>query len=183
MSRLGNWEPSTLEARVDRIESLGSIRQLAFRYALAVDSRDMDALVALFVADVRVGRDAVGRDALRIWFTETLRVPKASVHFVGNHIIDFEDADHAHGIVYCRDELEVAETGSWNVGMFQYWDTYVRIDGEWFFERRRFHRWYLVDALTRPSRGAGVSDGTGSLTTHQLPEAFDSWDRFWEDAS
>ena len=183
MSRLGKWEPSTFEARLDRVEAVASIRQLAFRYALAVDSRDMDALVALFVPDVRVGRDAVGREALKAWFTETLRVPRVTVHFVGNHIIDFDDADHARGIVYCRDELDVPATESWNVGMFQYWDTYVRIDGEWFFERRRFHRWYIVDALTRPSHGAGVSDGTGSLTTHQLPEAFETWDQFWEGAS
>ena len=63
--------------------------------------------------------------------------------------------------------------------MLQYWDSYVRVDGEWCFQRRRFHRWYIVDALTRPSHGAGVDDGESGLTTHQLPEAFPSWDRFW----
>ncbi len=48
------------------------IRQLAARYAVAVDSRDLDALVGLFVDDVRVGRSAVGRDALRASFRESL---------------------------------------------------------------------------------------------------------------
>jgi hypothetical protein len=162
------------------MESLAEIQQLPQRYALAVDSRDMDALVALFVPDVRVGRDARGRDALKAWFTNTLRGPKTSVHFVGNHIIDFDDNDRAHGIVYCRDELERPETGKWDVGMLQYWDTYVQIDGAWYFERRRFHRWYIVDALTRPRHGAGVHRGTSSLSTQQLPEAFDTWARFWE---
>ena len=33
-------------------------------------------------------------------------VPRASVHMTANHVIDFDDADHARGIVYCHDELE-----------------------------------------------------------------------------
>jgi hypothetical protein len=159
MSRLGTWAPATAEERLDRLESLAEIRQLPVRYALAIDSRDMDALVDLFVPDVRVGRDESGRDALKRWFTDTMRRPKTSVHFVGNHIVDFDDADHAHGIVYCRDELEHPARGEWEVGMLQYWDSYVRVDREWCFARRRFHRWYLVDALTRPSHGAGVNEG------------------------
>jgi hypothetical protein len=104
---------------------------------------------------------------------------RTSVHFVGNHIIDFDDADHAHGIVYCRDELEQPAAQEWEVGMLQYWDSYVRVDGEWCFQRRRFHRWYIVDALTRPYHGAGIDSAGSGLTTHQLPEAFESWDRFW----
>ena len=62
MSRLGTWEPSSLEERVDRLESLAAIRQLPSRYALALDSRDMESLVQLFVPDVRVGSDTSGRD-------------------------------------------------------------------------------------------------------------------------
>lgn len=182
MSRLGTWAPATVEERLDRMESLAHIRQLPYRYALALDSRDMDALVDLFVPDVRVGRDETGRDALKRWFTETMRAPKTSVHFVGNHIVDFDDADHAHGIVYCRDELERPATKEWEVGTLQYWDTYLRVDGEWCFQRRKFHRWYIVDALTRPSHGAGVNEGADGLTTRQLPEAFETWGRFWQEA-
>ena len=104
---------------------------------------------------------------------------KTSVHFVGNHIVDFDNADHAQGIVYCRDELERPETKEWEIGMLQYWDSYVRVDGDWCFQRRRFHRWYIVDALTRPAHGAGVNTGHETLSTHQLPDAFESWGRFW----
>lgn len=179
MSRLGTWVPSTLEERLDRMESLADIRQLPYRYALALDSRDMDALVDLFVPDVRVGRDATGRDALKAWFTEIMRRPRISIHFIGNHVVDFDDADHAHGIVYCRDELERPDTGEWEIGTIQYWDSYERVDGQWCFRRRRFHRWYIVDALTRPSHGAGVGTGEERLTTRQLPEAFESWHRYW----
>ena len=179
MSRIGTWMPTTVEQRLDRMESLAEIRQLPYRYALALDSRDMDALVELFVPDVRVGAGEVGRDALKRWFTETMRQYGTSVHFIGNHTVDFDDADHAHGIVYCHDELERPETGEWHVGALQYWDTYVRVDGEWCFQRRKFLRWYIVDALARPGHGAGVNEENEPLSTLQLPEAFETWGRFW----
>ncbi|OHV32264.1 MULTISPECIES: nuclear transport factor 2 family protein [Pseudofrankia] len=140
MSRLGAWRPDSVEARLDRMESLAEIRQLPYRYALALDSRDMDALVALFVPDVRVGRDAQGRDALKAWFSAQMSHPKTSVHFVGNHVVDFDGPEEAHGIVYCRDELEWPERGEWEIGVLQYWDSYRRVDDHWCFQRRRFHR-------------------------------------------
>jgi hypothetical protein len=177
MSRLGSWKPSSVDARLDRMESLAEIRQLPYRYALAVDSRDMDAMVDLFVPDVRVGRDRQGRQALKDWFTDALSRPKTSIHFVGNHVVDFDGPDDARGIVYCRDELERPESGQWEIGVLQYWDTYRRVDGVWCFQRRKFHRWYMVDALTRPAHGVGVGDD--GLTTTQLPEAFESWAAFW----
>ena len=51
-------EPRELDAlrrRIDRIESMQSIQQLPIRYAIAVDSRDLDAWVA-----ARRKPDAVG---------------------------------------------------------------------------------------------------------------------------
>ncbi len=42
---------------VERLLAYEEIRQLAARYAVATDARDLDALVALFVDDVQVGRD------------------------------------------------------------------------------------------------------------------------------
>src|SRR3954451_12791257 len=106
MSRLGPWEPTTVDERLDRLESLAAIRQLPYRYAVAVDSRDIEMLVDLFVPDVRVRKEASGREALKGWYTETLGKTKSSCHFVGNHVVDFDDADQGRGIVYCHDELE-----------------------------------------------------------------------------
>jgi len=171
-----------MEADVAWLRAHEEIRQLAAHYAVAMDSRDLDRLVALFVPDVQVGRDQRGRDALREWFTATMRRYGASIHFIGNHVVDFDDADHAHGVVYCRDELERPGLGRWHIGTIQYWDTYTRVDGEWCFARRRFLRWYLVDALSRPRHGAGVNEDDDALSTQQLPEAFASWHRFWEAA-
>lgn len=180
--RLGPWQPTTTEERLDRLDSLAAIGQLPARYGAAVDSRDIEALAALFSPEIRMGTGEQGRNAIRSWFDEALRGPRTSIHFVANHVIDFVDADHATGIVYCRDELERPETGEWQVGTIQYWDTYERIAGEWCFARRVFHRWYIVDALSRPAHGAGVNtnDGGEPLFARQLPEAYPTWDAFWD---
>jgi hypothetical protein len=179
MSRLGPWQPQSTHDRLDRMESLAEIRQLPYRYAVALDSRNIDDLVALFVPEVRVGRDEYGRAALKRWFDGAMKPIRTSIHFIGNHVVDFDDADHARGIVYCRDQLERPTSGRWEIGELQYWDKYVRVNGDWCFERRKFLRWYIDDALTRPRHGAGVNDGTDPLPATQLPEAFESWNRFW----
>ncbi len=182
MGRLGTWEPASTEERLDRMESLSAIEQLPRRYALCLDSRDMDALMELFVPDVRVGRDEHGRDALKEWFVATMSQMRTSIHITANHVIDFDDADRAHGVVYCFDQLERPVTGEWDQGHLQYHDSYVRRDGDWFFQRRKFHRWYICDALTRPANGLGASDDANGLTTNMLPESFDSWQPFWDHA-
>lgn len=179
MTRLGPWNPQTTEERLDRLESLAMIGQLPSRYTLALDSKDLDAMVALFVPDVRVGREQRGREALKAWWANTLSKHGASVHFVGNHIISFDNADHARGVVYCHDELDRPD-GTWEMGKLQYWDTYVRVDGEWCFERRKFLRWYICDALERPSVGAGI--GADPLTTARLPQSFGELAAFWDTA-
>ena len=54
-----------LAARIDRLESIDAIRQLAAKYSLALDMRDADAWVGLFPEDVKVGKGTSGRAALR----------------------------------------------------------------------------------------------------------------------
>jgi hypothetical protein len=177
VAREDDAPPLPLAARIDRLESLEAIRQLPQRYAQAVDSRNLDELVALFVEDVRVGPEATGRTALREWFADSLGRVGATVHLIGSHVIDLESEGCARGVVTCRDEVE--RGGEWAVGCLQYWDSYERRDGRWYFARRRFQRWYLVDALSRPGVGAGVGDD--GLSTGQLPEAWPSWQQFWDE--
>jgi ketosteroid isomerase-like protein len=176
--RLGEWRPETLEERLDRMESYAAIQQLASRYARALDARDMDTVVAMFDPNVRVGADRAGRAALKEWMSALMSQMRTSVHLVCNHVIDFHDADHASGVVYCRDELERPDTGQWSVGTIQYWDDYERTAGEWCIVRRRLHRWYLVDALDRPAPGKGVNEFE-LIFERQLPDAYESWAEFW----
>ena len=87
---------------IERVIARDEIRQLAYRYAWATDSRDLDLLVSLFVPNVRVGRDATGRAALREFFTNSLQAIGVSILFVGNHLIDFDDRDLARRILRQR---------------------------------------------------------------------------------
>ena len=107
MSQAAPAWPTTLEERVDRLESLDAIRQLAGKYALSLDMRDMDAHVNLFAPDIRVGRDKVGRAHFKAWQTDTLRDQfTGTSHHVGQHIIEFVDPHHATGLVYSKNEHE-----------------------------------------------------------------------------
>ena len=82
----------------------------------------------LFPADVRVSRDQSGRQALRTWFDQTLREQfSGTAHVTGNHIIEFDDDDHAHGVVYSRNEHETGP--EWVIMTMMYFDRYERIDG------------------------------------------------------
>lgn len=141
----------SLEARIDRLESLDAIRQLPAKYALALDMRDMDAMVSLFPADVRVGKDASGRQALRAYMDRTLRSPfTGTSHHIGGHVIEFDDPDHAHGIVYSKNEHETGD--EWVIMQMMYSDDYVRQDGRWYFARRLPLYWYATD-LNKPPIG------------------------------
>jgi len=170
--------PEELAQRIERLEARDEIRMLAHRYALAVDTKNLDALMSLFVEDVQVGKNARGRDALRQWYTPVLAKFRSSIHQVSNHIIELKDAHNASGVVYCRDELE-QDDGQWHVGVIQYWDDYQRQDGRWLFRRRKLHRWYLVDALTRPGRHITTDERAG-MPQPWLPDAWPSWGQFWE---
>lgn len=124
--------------RVDRLDWLVAheqIRQLASRYAIALDDRDLDTLVSLFVDDVRVGREGVGRDVLRANFEAQLAPLDATILQVSNHLIDVAGADHATGLVSCRGEIE--RGGARYLQSIRYHDTYERRGGHWLFARRR----------------------------------------------
>jgi uncharacterized protein (TIGR02246 family) len=141
----------SIEARLDRLESLDAIRQLAAKYALALDMRDMDAMVNLFDANVRVGKDASGRQALRAYMDQTLRSPfTGTSHHIGGHIIEFDDPDHAHGICYSKNEHETGD--EWVIMQMMYADNYVREGGRWYFARRLPLYWYATD-LNKPPVG------------------------------
>lgn len=165
--------------RIDRLESLEQIRQLPARYALALDMRDMDAMVGLFVADVQVGRDAEGREALRAYLDQTMRSQfDGTSHHVGGHVIEFEDPDNARGVVYSKNEHETG--AEWVIMQMMYLDDYRRDEGRWYFRRRLPLYWYATD-LNKPPVGnrkmrwPGREPYEGGF--HSL---FPSWEAFWK---
>ena len=163
------------DERLARVEAQLAIRQLAARYAVAVDARDLDSLVALFVDDVDCGRFGTGRDALRAFYTPVLQRFYRSVHHNGGHTIDLTDGDHATGKVYCRAEHEVGD--EWIVQLLCYHDDYERRDGEWQFARRRPLSWLSTDVLQRPS--GPEFEKWASQRPAALPGRFPAWRPFW----
>lgn len=150
---------------------------LAARYALALDARDLDALVELFVPDVRVG-DESGRDALRASFTQMLRNVRRSILFVAGHVIELDDADHAHGAVYTRAELEIGDR--WIVQAIQYEDTYEQRAGRWLFVRRKHLLWYGAELGQSPVGLPPANWPDHPIGAGTLPDAWDTWRRFDE---
>jgi ketosteroid isomerase-like protein len=169
-----------IESRLLRLEAHEEIRQLASRYAAALDRRDVEALAALFVEDVTVGNGSTGREALAEWFDEILRPYRTTFHLIGNHVIDVVDDDHATGIVYCRPEHEVGDL--WVVMPMQYWDRYERDStGRWCFRSRAPKVFYAADVLEHP---LSVPDrfnfpGNPMITKAELPDRWESWQSFW----
>ncbi|HZU62445.1 MAG TPA: nuclear transport factor 2 family protein [Novosphingobium sp.] len=164
-----------LLARIDRLESQAAIQQLPIRYALAVDGRDIAGWTQLFVPDVDCGRHGRGRAVLAGLIGPALRSFYRSVHQICGHQLAFDDADHAHGIVYCRAEHE--EGGKWVVMAIAYFDTYARREGEWFFLRRREKHWYAADWQERPA--APFTGWPAHPAPPGLPQQFATWADFW----
>ena len=178
---------SALLARIDRLESLDQIRQLPAKYALCLDMRDMDAMATLFPEDVRVGRDASGRLAFRAWMDRTLRSPfTGTSHHIGGHVIEFDDADHAHGVVYSKNEHETPVAGGqdeWVIMQMMYVDDYVRATGpdgpRWYFARRLPLYWYATD-LNKPPVGEKKMRWPGTEPVEgNFHKLFPSFAEFW----
>jgi ketosteroid isomerase-like protein len=163
---------------VEQLVAYEEIRQLAARYALAVDSRDLESLVALFVDDVQVGRETFGRDALKASFDESLRGIGISILNVGTHVIDLVDDDHATGHVYCKGEIQDGDR--WIHQAILYRDTYERRAGHWYFVRRRHELWYGAEVGVNPlglepANWPEHHDGRGTV-----PDVFPTWQQFWK---
>ena len=173
----------TLEDRIDRLESIEEIRQLVSKYSLSLDMRDLDAHVNLFVEDIRVSRDATGRANLKQWLDDTLRLQfTGTSHHVGNHIIEFDDPDHAHGVLYSKNEHETpSESGDeWVIMQMLYWDNYERINGHWYFRRRLPCYWYATDLNKPPIGEQKMRWPDRDAYDGAFHDLFPSWEKFWK---
>lgn len=174
---------SNLEQRIERLESIEEIKQLVCKYSLSLDMRDMDAHVNLFAEDIRVSRDKVGRAHLKAWLDDTLRLQfSGTSHQTGNHIIEFDDVDNAHGVVYSKNEHETpcasGET-EWVIMQMIYWDNYQRINGRWYFRRRLPCYWYASDLNKPPVGDNKMRWPDRDAYEGSYHKLFPSWEQFW----
>ena len=144
---------------IEQVIARDEIRQLAYRYALAMDS------------------DATGREALRENFERQLREVGVTILFVGNHVIEFEQKDVASGQVYCRAEVEDGDR--WIHQAILYTDRYRRCDGRWYFVRRQHRLWYGAESHANPLGQAPARWPENHTGKGSLPEEWETWRAFW----
>ena len=167
-----------IEQRLDRLESLDEIRQLAAKYSVTLDMRDLDMHVNLFVPDVRVGKEKVGRQALKSWADSTFRDQfKGTSHHIGNHIIDFNSPDSAIGLVYSKNEHET--DSEWVIMQMLYWDSYERVEGRWLFKKRFPMYWYATDINKPPLGDEKMRWPNQEPYEGFFHDLFPSWQDFW----
>ena len=173
----------TILRRLDRLESLDEIRQLAAKYSLSLDMRDLDAHVNLFAPDIRVSREKTGRGHLKRWLDDTLRQQfTGTSHHIGNHIIEFDDADHAHGVVYSKNEHETPRQdggADWVIMQMLYWDNYERMQGRWYFRRRLPCYWYATDLNSPPVGDNKMRWPDRESYDGAYHALWPSWEDFW----
>lgn len=166
---------------IDRVVATEEIRRLAYRYADALDRRDLDALASLFRPDARFGVHGDGPAACRAFFRESLAEIGIAVLLVANHLIEFDDADHATGTVWTHGFIDDHDEG-FIQQLIKYDDRYVRVDGEWRFTRRRHFLWLgwrhtePAPLAQPPARWPERQVGLGSI-----PYDDPAWKEFWAD--
>lgn len=169
-------DSANIEDRLRRVEDMLEIQQLPIRYAMAVDERNVDGWLDLFTPDVQVGREQYGRDALRAAIVPQIAKFYRSIHQIAGHRVELIDHRRAKGYVYCRAEHEVGDR--WVVMAIRYDDDYQKVDGRWFFGRRRERHWYAADQTERPQ--AVDFSGWQPAGRPNLPRS-GTWADFWSD--
>jgi ketosteroid isomerase-like protein len=121
------------------LEDRWALRELAYRYARAVDRRDWELAGRLFTRDcvlVGPGYELVGRDAILAGLRKIDRF-SATQHSVHNQLLEIA-GDSATGETYCSAHHLYERDGkgrklSWGI---RYQDRCAREEGLWRYERR-----------------------------------------------
>ncbi|MCK9250746.1 MAG: nuclear transport factor 2 family protein [Solirubrobacteraceae bacterium] len=163
--------------RVEQLWAIHEIQQLAYRYAYAFDSRDLEMLHALWDRDAPVlPYPDITYTTVREDFDQWLYGLGVSVLNVGNHIIEIDDADHAHGTVYCRVEMELE--GEFVDQSILYQDRYVRRDDRWLFHVRRHLLWYGAPRPANPLELPDANWPASPVGRGTLPGDLESFQAF-----
>ena len=163
---------------VQRTVARDEIRQLAYRYADAVDRRDIDQMVSLFSPDARFGPYGTGPAACRRLSEESLAQVGVAVLMVANHIIEFDDPAHAHGSVWCHAHVEDHAEG-FIEQLIKYDDQYVLADGRWLFAKRRHLLWYGVTTPGSPLDQPPANWPASQTGRGSIPYDDPAWRAFW----
>ena len=139
-----------LERRIKVLEDIEEIRKLKYRYATYCDDLgNPDAIASLFTEDAvwegLVGK-AQGREEIRLSYIKTDQVRPFAIHLVMNPTIEV-DGDTARGTWYLLEPCTFAEGNRAVWGAARYDEEYLRVNGEWKFQRLKLtsHFWTPFD--------------------------------------
>ena len=166
---------------LERVVARDEIRQLACLYADAVDRRDIDLMVSLFAPDAVFGAYGAGPEACRRLSEESLAQVGVAVLMVANHLIDFEDAAHAFGSVWCHAHVDDRREG-FIEQLIKYDDRYVLTDGRWRFARRRHLLWHGVARRPSPFEQPPADWPARQVGRGSIPYDDPAWRAFWSKA-
>jgi hypothetical protein len=145
-------EPS-LEDRIARLEARQQIQDLLTRYTFLIDAHEFDALGELFTTDARFGSPGsthTGRAAIVENYRKLGELYPITLHEARGSVVEFDDDDHATGLVLGFSEQANAEHTV--ITSFRYHDQYVRGENRWRFAAREVSTLY---AMTHAELAAG----------------------------
>jgi len=155
-----------------------AIRELPLRYAKAIETRDVDAMVALFASEARFGAYGTGPDACRALMNELMADSLFAVILVTNHVIELDDADHAHGEVWAL--CYAQSDAGFNEQLLRYEDRYQREAGDWRFLHRKHRLWYGQVRDVSPFDQNPAEWPKSQVGVGDIPLADDRFRQWWE---
>jgi ketosteroid isomerase-like protein len=120
----------------DRLAELEEIRTLTARYGLAVDTFDLEAVLAVYADEATLDLSALGmplvdgKAALREFYEGSIQGMEHQIHIVTNHVIDLDGDDAAHGTHYVLANAQLKDGTTFLVhGLHT--DTYRKGEAGW----------------------------------------------------
>jgi hypothetical protein len=145
-------EDMALEARIQRLEDIESIRTLKSRYHTYVNDTDFDRIGSLFAADasLKLGylmpdeHAIVGREKIQAAFSamKTSTSQSQLKQFLHSHIVDLTGSRTARGTGMLYACYGVRTEAYVVVG--KYSEDYVRVDGAWLFQTMDLALYFTV---------------------------------------
>ena len=135
------------ERTLEHLWDLQEIRELAYRYAYAVDTRNFDLMASLFVKTPAQAPQPAVDIHVCYQMPEFFKTVGPSTLFVGNHLIEFDSKDRAHGSVYC---LAFVDADKFFDQAIIYQDLYERHNGKWMFLKRDHLLWWGQERTPNP---------------------------------
>lgn len=164
-------------ARIRQVIARDEIRQLPYRYAAAIEKRDVNAMVELFVPHARFGAYGEGPDALRRLMTQSIEQSVFAVILVANHLIDIDSDSRASGEVWAHCFAQTEREG-FVEQLIKYEDRYELYESRWLFRHRRHRLWFGVANSVSPLQQSAAHWPVRQVGVGDVPLAdpvFESW--------